>query len=88
VLSSADIGIRKPAAGIFEAAAARLAIPASSTWFVGDTWNEDILGARDAGMQPLWFRGNSAEAGSVPVLRDWDEFLAHYAAARIRAPAG
>jgi putative hydrolase of the HAD superfamily len=88
VLSSADVGIRKPAASIFDAAVARLQIPASSTWFIGDTWNEDILGAREAGLQPLWFRGQEAEAGSVPVLRDWDDFTTCYAAARLRAPAG
>ena len=85
VVSSAYTGVRKPAAAIFVAALARLQMPASSTWFVGDTWNEDIVGARAAGLQPVWFGGNEAEAGSVPVVRDWDAFMRHYSAARTRA---
>jgi FMN phosphatase YigB (HAD superfamily) len=88
VLSSADLNIRKPAVGIFAAAIERLAVPANVTWFVGDTWTEDILGAREAGLQPLWFGGSSAEAGSVPVIGDWAEFGTRYVAARNRARTG
>jgi putative hydrolase of the HAD superfamily len=88
VLSSADIGLRKPATGIFDAGVARLNVLARDTWFVGDTWNDDVLGARQAGLQPLWFRADHTEATSVPILRDWKAFMDHYAAARCRAREG
>ncbi len=41
-------GWRKPAREIFDAAVSRLGVAANQTWFIGDTVDEDIAGARAA----------------------------------------
>ena len=80
VLSSADFRSRKPAREIFEAAVDRIGRPASRTWFVGDTFEEDIVGARAAGLQPIWFTASPPESDpGVPVVQNWSEFLRLYA---------
>ncbi len=85
VLSSADLRVRKPAPGIYSAALERLRTRASETWFVGDTFDEDIVGAITVGLQPVWLTsGRTVDRPSVdvPVVRDWSEFLTLYASCR------
>jgi putative hydrolase of the HAD superfamily len=88
VLSSADMNLRKPAVAVFEAAVDRLGSRAAETWFVGDTWDEDILGAAAAGLQPIWLShgASNPDATAVPMVHDWSEFLILYS--HCRAPAG
>jgi HAD superfamily hydrolase (TIGR01549 family) len=81
VLSSADLGVRKPAPKIFEVALERLAVPSAQAWFVGDTFDEDVAGALNAGLTVFWL---SQTEGVHPlpmgchVLRSWSEFLTVY----------
>jgi len=85
VLSSADLRIRKPAPGIYSAALERLHARASETWFVGDTYDEDIIGATAVGLQPVWLTSGHAVDRmnvDVPVVRDWSEFLTLYSSCR------
>jgi FMN phosphatase YigB (HAD superfamily) len=85
VVSSADLRVRKPAAGIYLAALERLHARASETWFVGDTFDEDIVGAIAVGLQPVWLTsGRTADRPGVgvPVVRDWSEFLTLYSSCR------
>ena len=85
VLSSADLRVRKPKPGIFLAALQHLGAPASETWFVGDTFDEDIVGAMAVGLQPVWLASGRAvqrPSAYVPVVRDWSEFLTLYASCR------
>ncbi|KAB1188170.1 MULTISPECIES: HAD family hydrolase [Haloferax] len=51
VSNDPEVASRKPAAGIFEAAEA--ALPADEYVYVGDTYDEDIVGARRAGWDAL-----------------------------------
>jgi putative hydrolase of the HAD superfamily len=85
VLSSADLRMRNPAPGIYSAALERLRARASETWFVGDTFDEDIVGATAVGLQPVWLTsGRTVDRPSVgvPVVRDWSEFLTLYSSCR------
>lgn len=83
VLSSADVGCRKPAPAIFEAALARLGAVANRSWFVGDTMDEDITGALASGLQPIWFlAGPAPTPSSVPIVRHWADFIELYNSAR------
>jgi FMN phosphatase YigB (HAD superfamily) len=90
VMSSADFGWRKPHAAIFETALDRLGVRASGSWFVGDTLAEDILGAHEAGLQPIWL--SQDEDTPVPTratrIRDWESFGRLYGAARADREAG
>jgi FMN phosphatase YigB (HAD superfamily) len=85
VLSSTDLRIRKPSPGIFEAALERLGSRPSETWFVGDTFNEDIVGAMAVGLQPVWLAGERAlqrPAAGFAVVRRWSDFLALYSSCK------
>ncbi|MBC7130289.1 HAD-IA family hydrolase [Candidatus Bathyarchaeota archaeon] len=50
VLVSADVGWRKPHGNIFQEALKRLGVSASEAIYVGDSPDEDIRGAKKAGM--------------------------------------
>ncbi len=64
VLSSADLGFRKPASLIFETALSRLGVTAGQTWFIGDTFREDIVGAAAAGLRPVFISRDAVGDGS------------------------
>ena len=78
VLSSADMGVRKPYAGVFRAAAASLGVSAQRTWFVGDSFAADILGAQSAGMTAVWYNHAGEAVPQDPpcaIIHHWREFI-------------
>jgi len=84
VVSSADVGFRKPAAMIFETALTRLGVTAEQTWFIGDTLKEDIVGAAKVGLQTIWISQEPVEPGMEYTgvrIRDWSGFMSIYEAA-------
>lgn len=88
VISSGDVGTRKPAPGIYELALNRLGVPARRAWFVGDTEPEDLIGAEAVGLIPVLFdalaRG-SPSAHSRRVVHSWPDFLELFAATNSNA---
>jgi putative hydrolase of the HAD superfamily len=60
VIISAEVGLEKPDPRIFAHALSQLGCPAANAVHVGDTWEDDILGAREAGMKALWIAPESA----------------------------
>ena len=68
---SEEAGVSKPEPGIFEIALARAECTASEAVMVGDSWRNDIEGARGVGIRPIWFNPDGADAPdpSVAVLR-------------------
>ena len=83
VISSGDVGTRKPVPGIYDLALNRLGVPARKTWFVGDSEEEDLVGAEAVGLMPVLF---NAFGQSIPsahgrrVVHSWPEFLELFAA--------
>jgi HAD superfamily hydrolase (TIGR01509 family) len=73
VLFSSEIGWRKPDPRIFSEVLARMALPASSVWFVGDDWEADIKGAQRAGMRALLAPGAMAPDESAEQLSQWED---------------
>jgi putative hydrolase of the HAD superfamily len=53
VITSAQAGARKPAPEIFERALALAGVPARDAIHVGDSLDEDVAGARAAGIEPV-----------------------------------
>jgi putative hydrolase of the HAD superfamily len=53
-VSARDVGVAKPNARIFEAAAARLQLAPGAILHVGDDESLDVLGALQVGMQTAW----------------------------------
>jgi len=56
VLTSAELGVRKPSPEIFTRALAALDVSPQQTWHVGDSLEEDVAGARAAGIAPVLIR--------------------------------
>lgn len=57
IVDSAAIGIEKPDRRIFLSALSRLHLPASRVAFVGDSYERDIVPARELGMKTVWLPG-------------------------------
>ena len=55
VVISEEAGVAKPHPRIFEIALARLGCTADEAVMVGDAWDNDIAGARSAGVRAVWF---------------------------------
>ena len=68
---SEEVGVSKPHARIFEVALERAGCVASEAVMVGDSWANDIEGARALGIRAIWFtRTGAAPADpSVDVLQ-------------------
>ncbi len=69
VLTSAEAGARKPAAAIFGAALARAGAVAELATHVGDSLEEDVAGARAAGVEAVLLRRDGEPGpGGVPTI--------------------
>jgi putative hydrolase of the HAD superfamily len=56
VVVSEAVGVSKPDRRIFDHALAALGVRPEAAWFVGDNPVTDVLGARRAGLTPVWLR--------------------------------
>src|SRR5690606_36993474 len=57
---SSEVGRKKPHPQIFEHSIQALAIPAARICHVGDSWEEDIVGAMNAGLRAIYFSPTAA----------------------------
>ena len=76
VISSADYGIRKPDALIFEAALRKMGIRPEKAWFAGDNVGYDIVGARGAGLYPIAYNAHApvpATVADYAAISHWRE---------------
>ncbi|HXW67695.1 MAG TPA: HAD family hydrolase [Thermoplasmata archaeon] len=55
LVTSEEIGVAKPDPSIFRAALDRAGVAAADAVMVGDSWHDDIEGARAARIRPIWF---------------------------------
>ena len=78
VITSADHTVRKPHRRLFDLAARRHGVESSAVWFVGDSYENDILGAASAGLVPVWYRrtpdGRTDPAPAAHVVESWQSF--------------
>jgi HAD superfamily hydrolase (TIGR01549 family) len=83
VVSSAELGVRKPEARIFEAGIERIDLPASELWYIGDNWDNDVEGASAAGLFPVWLKllGDEREGVEHARARSWPDIQLLFEAA-------
>jgi len=67
ILTSAEAGARKPAPAIFEQALALAGVGPEAAVHVGDSLDEDVAGAREAGIEPVLVRRDGGP--DVPGVR-------------------
>jgi putative hydrolase of the HAD superfamily len=65
IVDSGRLGIDKPDPRIFEHAAQALGVPLAEIVHVGDAWEADVIGARNAGARAVWF--GPSDARTLPV---------------------
>jgi putative hydrolase of the HAD superfamily len=78
VLTSAQAGFRKPDRRIFQEALARLGLCAGQVAYVGDSYDEDFIGARDSGLAAVLIAREGcarAQAGALTTLADLPRWL-------------
>ena len=88
ILISGEIGFRKPSPLVFQRLCGHLGVLETQILHVGDDPEADILGALNAGIQPVWVvhgdgapfhdpipREPSLPIGDVPTISSWKELL-------------
>jgi len=70
VVTSAQVGVRKPHPRIFERTIEQCGVAPGDTVFVGDTWYPDVEGPLAAGMRPVhvWRADDAHVSGEPPPL--------------------
>lgn len=71
IVDSTVIGVKKPEAGIFQAALSELGISVHEAIYVGDTYLDDMVGAKNAGMWTAWLVGDQPEQCSESSAADY-----------------
>lgn len=74
LIVSEAVGVAKPDPRIFRVALSAAGVPAEQAVMVGDSWPNDVLGARAAGIRAVWFnrrRMSLPEGGCVEQLRSF-----------------
>lgn len=59
---SEEVGAAKPDRKIFDVAIERSKFSAEESVLIGDSWENDIVGALNAGIRPIWLNRNNAES--------------------------
>ncbi len=67
---SEEVGQSKPDREIFEVALRELGVAAEDSVMLGDSWTNDVLGARGAGIRPVWFNRFSLPRPRGPEARE------------------
>ena len=79
IFISGELGIAKPDAGIFDAALQRLGLQKEEVCYVGDSFENDIVGAKNAGWKAVWYnhRGHEANGDVEPnyIVKSEDELI-------------
>ena len=71
IIISEEVGIRKPNLRIFQHAADLLEVEVSECLYVGDSYANDVVGAKSAVMQSCWFKRDLKDEGIVEVKPDF-----------------
>ncbi len=71
LVTSEEVGVSKPHAGIFEHALACVSAVCGDAVMLGDAWPADVEGARAMGIRPVWFNryGAASPDPTVAELR-------------------
>jgi putative hydrolase of the HAD superfamily len=71
VLDSGNLDVSKPDPRIFELAAERLQLDPSECYFIGDSFERDIVPAKKVGFSTIWLRGPNGRACPDPTKANY-----------------
>ncbi len=70
IVISCEIGVEKPHPAIFHAALREMGVRPEETVHIGDSYRDDVIGARRAGISPIWLlRDGAFPAGGCATAR-------------------
>ena len=76
IIATSEYMFRKPNKRIFELALEKAGLQPEDVWYIGDNYLCDVVGARSAGIFPVWYIGATADsqgADDVLTISHWDE---------------
>jgi len=76
-VTSFEVGYDKPRPEIFHLALDRAGIKANEAIFIGDVYEQDIVGAKGVGMKPILINRNSVTSYDCIVISDLSRVLDH-----------
>ena len=80
IIATSEYMYRKPNKRIFDLALEKANMRAEEVWYVGDQYECDIVGARNAGIFPVWYQGAIKipyeDKKDVATIKSWREFPA------------
>ena len=80
IIASSEYLFRKPNARIFSLALEFAGLEPSDAWYVGDDYDCDVVGARNAGILPVWYKGcidrPQRDRDDVMKIYSWNELEA------------
>lgn len=78
IIATSEYMYRKPNKRIFDLALEKADLRAEEVWYVGDQYECDVVGARNAGIFPVWYQGAidmpNTEKEDVTIVKSWQEF--------------
>ena len=75
VIASSEYGIRKPNPLLFQTALRMAGVSAEETWYCGDNFQADVIGASAAGIFPVWYRGACESEEITEQTYEWINML-------------
>ena len=75
VTISAVVGWEKPHRAVFDHALQAVSVSPSRALHIGDSLREDVQGAAQAGLQPLWIQRQETSESAYPVIQDLNGVL-------------
>lgn len=63
---SGEVGFAKPEREIFQLAKERMKIQEDRIYYVGDSFENDVMGALNAGWTPIWINKRKREISNIP----------------------
>jgi putative hydrolase of the HAD superfamily len=76
IIATSEYMFRKPNKRIFELALEKAGLQPEDVWYIGDNYLCDVVGARSAGIFPVWYIGATADPqgeDDVLTISHWDE---------------
>ena len=70
LLVTGDIGVNKPDPAVFEEAKRRMGFEGADAWYIGDSYKNDVLGAKAAGLHAIWFDRKQQAGGMTECSAD------------------
>ena len=82
ILATSELLFRKPHPRIFNLALEKAQLKPEEVWYVGDNYACDVVGARNAGLFPVWYKGAvdfiQDDHDDVFTITDWSELREYY----------